>query len=189
MVWRCPGPLPCPSPPAPPHDENRPQRGQTEQKEGRAIAFFSQGCQAFSKNPGIDPLKTPQTLMALRLEPSRVALKIPGLCHFLHGLGHFFHGSLFWFLRCFMPLLLSFSLEKEREREAKKGKSPIHGFFEVLKKASPGFTALFGKPVDEIGIPGNLFPYKSTSYVFLGQIPRSTEKNAYTPGKEVRNER
>jgi hypothetical protein len=88
-------------------------------------------------------------------------------------------------------LYLYFSLFhwRKRERETKKGKSPIHGFFEVLKKASPGFSALFGKPGDEIGIPGKSFPYKSTSYVFLGQIPRSTGKNAYTPGKEVRNER
>lgn len=204
MVWWCPGPLPCPSPPAPPHDGKPPQRGQTEQKGGLAIAKISQGCRAFSENPGIDSFKTPQTLTALRLEPSRVCFRFPGMCQFLPGIGLFLHESLFWFLRCFLTLFLFFSNERERERgtKRKKTKSPV--FNDPLVTIPRTWSFFWGQTGDVFCIPGKVLATRGRcSYInqrvtkktrFLS---RSPEKNSMpsmgvvnkTQITEVRNER
>lgn len=67
--------------------------------------------------------------------------------------GIFYTNAVFIFRRHFY-LYLSLFKKKERKKEGPEGKTPIHGFEHLLKKASTGFTLV--KPLTR-GYPWNMF--------------------------------
>jgi len=96
----------------------------------------------------------------------------------------FFPRVRFFGFRLFFTSLSLFSLEKERERGGQTGKEAIHGFLDLLKKAS---TGLSGDP----RVFGGLFfkqnPMVTRTYVRFDLNPRIHGlKCPYVPG-EVRN--
>lgn len=185
-------PLLAPTPPAPPHDGNRPHGGQTEQEKGRTIVKIFKGGSGILEKPvdgtayyHVSCCFSKQKCPTGCLQNPRVMSISTRNRSFSTRVGFL---RFFRFAQCIYLYL--FDLYKEREIErALKNEISIHGFFFAYAKLTTGFISIFRKPVDEIGFPWTRSPYKSTSCAFSPGFPRSTGRNAYTPLEKVRNER
>lgn len=128
LVFRFPGLITLPRPPAPPNNENRPHGSPAKQSGGAAIAFFHHGVWRVFLKPVEMGVNTPQTRMVVRVCLSRVCLKSTRVVPFFPRVGSFFPRVYFFGFSPFSPSLSLFSLEKERERETNRGECLIHGF-------------------------------------------------------------
>lgn len=122
------------SPPHPPTMENRPDWGQAEQERGPAIAKdYDGGWRVCQKSVDLHANRAAGR-MALSKTPSHFSQNIHENCVFIHGFGVFIHGLLFAVFAVASSSYFSFTNEKERDREAKRAKTVIHGFLNSNKK-------------------------------------------------------
>lgn len=122
------------SPPHPPTMENRPDWGQAEQERGAAIAKDYDGGWRVCQKSVDWPVNRAAGRMALRKVPSRISQNIHGNGVFIHGFGVFIHALFFAVFAVASSSYFSFTNEKERDREAKRAKTSIHGFSNRNKK-------------------------------------------------------
>ncbi len=180
--------LPCP--PTPPHDENRPHGGQTEQVEGAAIGqaygFLHAGGHRVLKKPGDWPQKRSQVVDLLRKTPPRLGFEsTPFRCFGTRNRGFATRAPFLIFGTFYLSLSLVFIGERDRKRRKTEGKRHPR-IFEVWRKNNPEISP------EKIKFGGRLkikTSYKSTAYINKSDFPRSPARNAYTPLEKVRNER
>lgn len=181
-----------PTPPHPPHDENRPHGGQTEQGKGRVTVKIFKGGSGILEKPvdGTAYYHVSRCFSKKKWSPG--CLKNPRVVPISTRVGSFLPRAVFCVFVVLRSASISISLiylKKERKRGRTEAIGSIHGFYFADLKLTTGFVSIFFKPVDEIGIPWNVNPYKSTACAFSPGFPRSTGRNAYTPLEKVRNER
>lgn len=168
-------------PPHPPTMENGPRGGKTGRAGGRSIAFFFHRYRRVSAKPGEIVVAHRLGHVAVRTPHPRVDAENPRVGSIFPRVGLFFPRVDFCDFAAAGLSLSLFSLVKEREREEETGESSIPGFLTCLKKHPRICYKKYSYSVDEKGIPGTSSLYESTTCGFFGQIPRSTDKNAYTP--------
>lgn len=190
LKFRWPHAPVLPFPPTPPHDENRPQGGQTEQVEGSAIGqaydFLHAGGHRVLKKPGDWPRKRSQVVDLLRKTPPRLTFKFPPFGMFRPRNRCFVPRAVFLsFCMFYLSLSLVFIGERGRKRRKTEEKRNPR-IFGVWRKNNPGISP------EKIKFGGRLKikkSYKSTVYINESDFPRSPARNAYTPLEKVRNER
>jgi len=188
LVLRWPRPSILFTPPAPPHDGNRPQRGQTEQVGGRSIAKIHQGGIGILKKPVDDSPQNPANPCGSKAEAPPGCFQNPRVVPFSPCVGSFSPRVCFCVFASFLPSSSSFSLEKERE--LKRGRHSIPVFFECqFFKQTTNFQKFpvsgdaVNRPVEFFGKPWDSFAYKSMSYLtfpWFFSLPR--EKTACPSG-------
>lgn len=184
--WNCCGPRInlAPRPPHPPTRETGPNRGQDGQVGGGAIAFPNAGARGVCGKPVEQPAQQAANPHGSKRWCLTGCARNPRVVPFFPRIWSVFPRVDFLGLPA-TPLSISlFLLRKEEEEEGRAGKTGIHGFFGCLKKHPRVWCPIHGFFGDEFlgktqcwcGFAGDLAPF-----------PVSTGRNAYMPGRMVRN--
>lgn len=174
----------APCPPHPPTRKTGPDRGQAKQSGGAAIGFANAGIWRVRGKSVEQPARQAANPLGSKRWCLTGCARNPRVVPFFPRIGSVFPRVDFH-QPAPRPLSLSlFSLERERERGERAGKTGIPGFFDCLKKHPRVWSPVHGFSGDEKrggtqcwrGFAGDQAP-----------IPASTGRNAYMPGGKVRN--